>query len=36
VCTGCNWRPVAGSCERGNEQSCGIKCGDFLDYLSDS
>ena len=24
---------VAGSCERGNEPSGSIKCGEFLDYL---
>jgi hypothetical protein len=25
---------VAGSCEHGNEPSCSIKFGEFLDYLS--
>jgi hypothetical protein len=25
---------VVGSCEHGNEPSCSIKCGEFLDYLS--
>jgi hypothetical protein len=24
---------MAGSCKRGNEHSCYIKCGEFLDYL---
>jgi hypothetical protein len=26
---------VAGSCEHGNEPSGSIKCGEFLDWLSD-
>jgi hypothetical protein len=27
--------PVVGSCERGNETSSSIKCGEFLDQFSD-
>jgi hypothetical protein len=37
--TGCMWiriGPVAVSCEHGNETSDSIKCGKFLDLLSDS
>jgi hypothetical protein len=29
------YEPVAGSCEQSNEPSGSIKCGEFLDWLSD-
>jgi hypothetical protein len=35
---GCMWLrtvPVVGSCEHGNEYSCSIKDGEFVDLLSD-
>ena len=31
--SGSVWRQVAGTCERGNELSGSIKCGEFLDKL---
>jgi hypothetical protein len=33
--SGSRQKPVAGSCEHGNESSGSVKGGEFLDYLSD-
>jgi hypothetical protein len=33
--SGSGWGPVVGSCEHGNEPSGSVKCGEFLELLSD-
>jgi len=33
---GPEWRQMAETCECGNEPSCSVKCGEFLDQLQTS